>query len=108
MMDIAAFDRRTTIGGALLITGAVAMQAFTGVWLWMAVPFAILFGGALIAQWKTAWWVMLACIPPSVQIYFLDGALSTSVPDEPVMMAFLLLLIIMVCARRGLLPGWFL
>ena len=84
------------------------MQAFTGVWLWLAVPFAVLFGGALLVQWKTAWWVMLACIPPSVQIYFLDGALSTSVPDEPMMMGFLVLLIVLLCARRGLLPSWFL
>jgi len=105
-LDAARFDRQTAIGGAALLLLAVAAQAYTGQWLWMAVPFAALFAGVMVTQWKTAWWIMLASVPPSVQLFFLDDALSTSVPDEPMMMAFLGLLILLLCARRNLLPEW--
>ncbi len=106
MTNAIAYDRRAAIGGAVLIAGAVAAQAYTGVWLWLAVPFAVLYCGALLLNWKTAWWVMLACIPPSVQLFFLNDTLSTSVPDEPMMAAFLALLIVLLITRRRLIPAW--
>ncbi len=89
-----------------LCIGSVGLFAATGWPVWVALPFAALYFGLMVLNWKAAWWVLLACIPLSVQVFFFNLTLSTSFPDEPMMAAFLGLLFVLLIARRKALPEW--
>ena len=95
------------IMGAVFMLIAVAAYAYTGKYLILLLPAALLFLSLLIANWKTAWWVFLLSIPMSMQVSVLGNSLSTSLPDEPIMWVFLLTFIIMLAARPNIMPEWF-
>jgi O-antigen ligase len=86
----------------------VALYAATGIGPILAVPFGLLFIALMVVNWRAAWWIFLFSVPLSQQIFMLNGQLSTSLPDEPLMWLFLLTLIMMLAARPKLLPEWFL
>ncbi len=92
--------------GIIFLLVCVATFAFTGFYLVLALPFAALFGGLLLLNWKTAYWIFLFSIPISMQVAFMNDALSTSLPDEPLMWVFLLLFALLFAARPKMLPEW--
>lgn len=75
--------------------------------LFLAVPFGTLFAALLFFNWRSAFWIMLFCIPCSIQVWFLNDTLSTSIPDEPMMWLFLLLTLALLASRPKMLPEWF-
>lgn len=85
---------------------SVALFAFKGNYLMLAVPLVYLYILLLGANWKTAYWIFLFTIPFSIQISFLDGSLSTSVPDEPMMWCFLLVFALLWANNPKILPTW--
>ncbi|MBL7720199.1 MAG: O-antigen ligase family protein [Flavipsychrobacter sp.] len=85
---------------------SVALFAFTGDTLFIAVPFVYLFALLLVANWKFVYWILLFTIPFSIVIYL--GPLSTTIPDEPIMWALLLVFILLLIRHRKLFPEWWL
>jgi O-antigen ligase len=85
---------------------SVALFAYSGYYLFLAVPFVYLYILLLGANWKLAYWIFLFCIPASIQLWFLGDSLSTTVPDEPMMWCFLLMFTLMFVNNPGILPQW--
>ena len=92
--------------GAVFLLAVVAAYAATGQYLLLLAPFGVLILGMLVVNWKTAWWMFLFSIPLSMQLEFLGGTLSTSLPDEPMMWLLLLTFVVLFCARPNILPQW--
>jgi len=99
--------QRANISGLVLLTACIIAYAFTGNLILLAVPFGILFTILMLFNWKTAFWIMLFFIPCSIQVWFLDGKLSTSLPDEPMMWLFLLMAAVLIAGRPDTIPKWF-
>jgi O-antigen ligase len=89
-----------------VLFGSIASYAFTGLFLWLALPFVFLFGVLTILNWKTVYWILLFTVPASAQLFFLGDSLSTSLPDEPIMWLFLLVFVLMLARNPGILPEW--
>ena len=83
---------------------SVAAFVYSGEYVVLAVPFGFLFTLLMGLNWKTAYFIMLFTIPLSVDVQFMGGSLSTSLPDEPVMWMFLLLFPILMARNPGMLP----
>ena len=105
-MNAIAWNKWTQAAGALIVLACVALFALTGNYVLLAAPFAILFALLIVANWKTAWWIFLFTIPVSIQIYFLNDTLSTTVPDEPMMWLFVLTFAVLFAARPNIMPDW--
>lgn len=75
---------------AVLFLSIVAI-VYTSNYLLLALPVGFLFLQLLFVNWKTAYWVLLFCIPLSIDIRLMGGSLGTSLPDEPLMWIFLLI-----------------
>ena len=71
-------------------------------------PFALLYIVALAINWKAAYWVLLCSLPFSMHLVLQEGALAISLPDEPMMWLFLLLLPVLIATKPGIIPGWWL
>jgi len=84
----------------------ILLYALTGNYLSLAVPFGLLYAVLIAINWKTAYWVLLFCIPCSIQIWFFNETLSTSVPDEPMMWLMLLLFAILIASNPKRMPEW--
>ncbi|PZF73881.1 O-antigen ligase family protein [Taibaiella soli] len=84
----------------------ILLYALTGNFLCLATPFAFFYCALITINWKTAYWLLLFCIPFSIQIWFLNETLSTSVPDEPMMWLMLLLFGVLFASNPKILPEW--
>jgi O-antigen ligase len=84
----------------------VVLYAFTNVYLYLAIPFGLMFMVLMTINWKAAYFMLLFCIPFSIQLEFFNGTLSTSVPDEPMMWLFLLLFGVLFASRPAIMPKW--
>lgn len=93
----------TCIGLGLM---SIVLYTLTSSYLMFAIPFAFLYVILIGLNWKLAWWLLLFTIPVSIQIWFFNDALSTSVPDEPMMWLFLLLFSLLFFKNPKLLPEW--
>lgn len=102
------YNNRLNVVGLVLLLASVAVFALTGNLIALAVPFGLLFVALLFFNWKSAFWIMLFFIPCSIQVWFMNGALSTSLPDEPMMWLFLLLVAAVIASRPSAIPAWFL
>lgn len=70
---------------------SVALVVYTSNYLLLALPLGFLFLQVLFINWKAAYWILLFCIPLSIDIQLMGGSLGTSLPDEPIMWLFLLI-----------------
>lgn len=84
---------------------SVALCAYTGEYVVLAMPFGFLFALLMGVNWKTAYFILLFSIPVSVDITFFGGKLSTSLPDEPIMWLFFLMFPILLASKPKLLPA---
>lgn len=101
-------DNRLLWTGACVCFAAVAGYAATAFIPLLAVPFVLLFAALFFINWKAAWWIFLLTIPLSQQIDLIEGSLTTTLPDEPIMWLFLLLTIVLVVSRPRSFPEWWL
>ena len=100
-------ERWALIAGAAFVLLLLAFSAWSGNYYVLVLPFAVLYLGLLLLNWRAAWWVFLFSVPLSQQIFLLNKSLSTSLPDEPMMWCFLLLFLLLIAARPRMLPEWF-
>ena len=84
----------------------VVLYAYTDNYMVLAIPFAYLFFILLGINWKTAYWIFLFTIPASIQINFAGETMSITLPDQPIMWGFLILLIVMLAHNPAMLPNW--
>lgn len=107
MQQLLSFDNKwgRAINLAVMLVG-ILLFAFTGEYLFAVAPFAYLFLLLVTVNWKTAYWFFLFCIPFSIQIWFFNYTLSTSVPDEPIMWIFLLTFMLVWAKNPEILPAW--
>lgn len=96
-----------SVGLGILFLGLMG-AIYTGNYLIAALPVAFLFVLALGANWKTVYWCLLLLIPVSIDVELIGKSLSTSLPDEPIMWAFLLLFLILLARQPNVLPQWWL
>jgi O-antigen ligase len=108
MLAAQEIDRKLLWTGAIVGIAAIAAYAATAFVPLLAVPFALLFAALFFINWKAAWWIFLFTIPLSQQIDLIEGTLTTTLPDEPIMWLFLLLTIILATARPRSFPDWWL
>ena len=108
-MQLAAQNNKWLLPGTLaLLFLSIAFMVVSGNAAVIVIPFIAAYLFLLAANWKLAWWVLLFCIPLSVQFTLFNNALSLSLPDEPVCWLFLLLLVLIVAYRPTIVPRWFL
>ncbi|MBS1585597.1 MAG: O-antigen ligase family protein [Bacteroidetes bacterium] len=91
----------------LLFLG-IGLFLFTGSYSFFLIPFALLYIVTAAINWRAAWWILLCCIPLSVQMSLQEGSLALSLPDEPMMWLFFLLFFVLFTAKPTIIPGWWL
>ncbi|HRO42087.1 MAG TPA: O-antigen ligase family protein [Flavipsychrobacter sp.] len=107
MLQLLDFNHKISRVTALaILLLSIALFAFTGQYLFAVIPFAYLFLMLVTVNWKTAYWVFLFTIPPSIHVWFFGYALSSTLPDEPIMWVFLLVFILLWARNPNLLPTW--
>ena len=90
----------------MLLFATIILYAYTGNYFILVVPFAFLYAVLLGVNWKMAWWIFLFTIPESVQINFSGDTMAITLPDEPLMWAFLLLFTLVYARNPDTLPKW--
>ncbi len=90
---------------ALLFT-TVVLFAYTGKYVLLIAPVALLFILLMMLNWKLAYWILLFSIPFSTDLDLINGSLSTSVPDEPIVWLFLLLFVLLWARKPDIIPIW--
>ncbi len=96
--------RGASVAAGLLLAVAVAFAVGLQNPAYLLVPFGIVGVGFAVLNWRSAWFLLIAFIPLSWQLDFAGGRWATSLPDEPMMAAFLGLTIILFIARRQVIP----
>ena len=91
---------------AAVLFACLILYTLTGSLIYIGAPFAYIFLLLLGIHWKTAYWVMLFCIPASVQISFAGDTLSACLPDEPMMWLFFLLFMLVWAKNPAIIPKW--
>ncbi|MBC7553255.1 MAG: O-antigen ligase family protein [Taibaiella sp.] len=84
----------------------VILWGYTGNYMVLAAPVAFLFFTLAGVNWKTAYWIFLATIPPSIQINFAGDSMSITLPDQPLMWVLLIVFIIIWARNPLILPRW--
>jgi O-antigen ligase len=85
----------------------IMLVAYTGSYYFLAVPFAYLYVVLMGVNWKTAYWIFLFTIPPSIQLSFAGDTLSLTLPDQPMMWLFLGLFLVMIARNPAIIPQWY-
>lgn len=94
--------------GSILFLLFVALFTYTGNYLFVLVPFALLFFAWAVIDWKSLYWFFLFCIPLSCDISLFNGKLSTTIPDEQLMWLFCPVFFLVFFSGKKVLPEWFL
>lgn len=95
------------IGGSVLFFLCIAAYAFTNQYLILAIPFVLALLALAIINLKSFYWLFLLTIPFSFTIYFFNGALSTTLPDEPFAWLLLGITICLAAYNYRKFPEWF-
>ena len=79
----------------LVLFATIIVFTITGKYFVLAAPFILLWFMLMGINWKTAFWIFLFTIPPSIQYDFAGDTMTVSLPDQPMMWGFLFLFILM-------------
>lgn len=91
MLGVFMSDKWSMRVGLGVLFLSIMLFAYTMNYLVLVLPLGFLFMMLLGANWRMAYWVMLFTIPASIDVQFMGGSLSSSLPDEPLMWIFLLI-----------------
>jgi O-antigen ligase len=100
--------RRLQTGINCLFIAGVALFVATGELLCFLPAFASLYLVLLVADFKSAYWVLLCCVPLSLHVEFFNNSFSLALPTEPVMLLFYIMAILVMLTQRKSLPPWLL
>ncbi len=99
-------DKWFSIASFAMLFFTIFVVAYTGNYIYLAAPIAYLYVVLMGVNWKTAYWIFLFTIPPSVQLFFAGDTLSLSLPDQPIMWLFLGLFVALYARNPKILPEW--
>jgi len=99
-------DKRVLGLFIILTLSSIILFIYSGSYIVLSTPFACYFLLQIWNNWKTAYMLLLLCIPFSIQISLINHSLSISLPDEPMMWLFLLLFILLLSAKQKAIPKW--
>lgn len=99
-------DRWFSIASFSVLFLTIALVAWTGKYYFLALPFGYLYVMLMGINWKTAYWIFLFTIPPSVQLGLAGDTLSITLPDQPIMWLFLGVFAIIMARNPRALPQW--
>lgn len=83
---------------------AFGVVAFTGKTYWLYTPFIAFMVLLPFYNFKWFFWVFILSLPLSADVRF--DSLALALPDEPMMIAMLFLLIMLLLHNRNALPKW--
>lgn len=83
---------------------AFGVVAFTGKTYWLYTPFIAFMVLLPFYNFKWFFWVFILSLPLSADVRF--DSLALALPDEPMMIAMLLLLIMLLIHNRNAIPKW--
>ncbi len=107
MLQARILDDKWVFGACFtVLLASIAMFALTGSYIALAAPFGLLYVLLMGINWKTAYWILLFCIPMSTQLSFADDTLSASLPDEPLMWLFFVLFAVLLARQPNMIPAW--
>ncbi len=92
--------------GVSVLLLSIALFSFTSNFLFLGIPFGLAGLAWIFLDWKSFYWFFLFTIPLSCEIQL--GTLSTTVPDEPIMMLFVPLVSLVIAFNYKRIPTWFL
>ncbi len=99
-------NRWFSIASFTVLFFTIMLVAWTGNYYFLAAPIGYLYVVLMGVNWKTAYWIFLFTIPPSIQLSFAGDTLSLTLPDQPMMWLFLILFILMLARNPYILPEW--
>lgn len=88
-----------------LLMVSVGVVAWTGEFLFLLAPWIVVLLKIFIEYPKSLYWIFVISLAVSAEITFSNG-LSLSVPDEPLMIGILGLMILLVVWNYKILPSW--
>lgn len=97
---------RWLAGSIILLVLNLVLLFTVQSFLVLCIPVAILYILFVIADWKKAWWLLMFCIPLSIQFTLSGKAFSLSLPDEPMCWLFLLVTFLLLAHNPGIIPRW--
>ncbi len=92
---------------ALLTLGSLLVGWLTYNYYWFALPFAFLFLYITLADIKFAFYLLLFCLPLSIEFSF-TSSLGTDLPTEPLMIGLMLVFIVSWMSNKKLITKEFL
>jgi O-antigen ligase len=89
------------------LLACIVTFCFTGSYVVFAVPLAIAYLFVFFYDWKAAYWILICCVPVSMQFMFMQRTGSLSFPDEPMCWLFLVYLVVMLAYKPNAIPKYF-
>ena len=86
------YEKTVLIIAAILTLGSLSVGWLTYNYYWFALPFALLFLYVTLADIKFAFYLLLFCLPLSIEFSF-TTSLGTDLPTEPLMLGLMLVFI---------------
>lgn len=91
----------------LILLGSVSVFVWSASYYALAAPLVFIYLLFVAQNWKAAYWLLLFSIPVSIQLGLMNNALSTSIPDEPMVWMHFVLFFILAAAYPFKLPARF-
>jgi len=99
-------NRWFSIASLSVLFFTILLVAYTGSPYFLVLPFGYLFVLLMGINWKTAYWIFLFTIPPSIQLSFAGDTLSMTLPDQPMMWLFLGVFLLIIARNPKIIPEW--
>ncbi len=106
MKKYLAFPPLQIIFGSITIASLLLAIA-TEIYLLAAIPLIFLLAYTTIADYRTVYLLMLACLPLSTEFYFPNG-LATDLPTEPIIIGLMLVFLFLVLYEQNIVEARFL
>jgi len=105
--SIAHTGNKMLVAGVVILLASIAGFIYTASYTVLLAPALFYYILLKITDWKAAFWLMLFCIPFSIEVNLSD-TLSVSLPDEPMMWLFLLLTMLLIAENPTRITASFL
>lgn len=93
--------------GLILLLAGVILFGYTGYYVFLFTPVLLFYLSLKVINWKATYWILLFCIPLSVEVKLIGNSLALSLPDEPMMWLFFLLTLVLVAENPFRIPYWY-
>ncbi len=106
MKKYVTFPPLQIIFGSIIVV-SLFLAIVTEIYLLAAIPLVFLLAYATIADYRTVYLLMLACLPLSTEFYFPNG-LATDLPTEPIIIGLMFVFLFLVLSGQNVVEARFL